>query len=429
MTKDISVDVAIVGAGIAGCHLAQLLAHGGLRVALIDKRELYAAGPDWINAVPFWMFDDAGLKRPEDKELFDVNDRFIIRADNGSARLVINELGVADVHMGLLGARLKKLFLAQEAATFYQCTIRECHYLGERLTEISGELPSNETLTFKAPIFVDASGLKALLRNSHPRSSSLWPTIARVDTCTAAQRTLEIKDRHGATAFLAKEQAKPGDVISNVGFMGGFSLLRTQIDSNLNHVSILCGVRSVPGYPSASRVVNDFVAQHPWMGSAFIDGRGVIPLNAPYPKLTQPGLALLGDAACQVYAAHGSGIGFGLIAANYLAKAILNSADKLKGYEPAFHRRYYHRLYFSEHFRRFSQELSPKAVADLITSGMLGASLARQTLMQSEPTMSWRELNNMVNGARKSPRLFVSMLPTLLRTVVGKTKAKRLGKV
>ena len=63
-------------------------------------------------------------------------------------------------------------------------------------------------------------------------------------------------------------------------------------------------------------------ADEPWLGESISGGSGVIPLRRPYARFTAPGLALVGDAACQVFPAHGSGIGMGLIAGRMLADAV-----------------------------------------------------------------------------------------------------------
>lgn len=436
MSNHTSVDVAILGAGIAGCHLAQLLAHTGISVALIDHLGLSCSGPDWINAVPLWMFDEAGLEGPQGQELFDLNERFIVRAPDQKTRVIVDDLHVADVHMGQLGKRLKEKFVKGKVGLFLHGNITSCQFNNDRLTKIAGESQDLGAFSIQAPLFVDASGIKAILRKSHPQSSRYWPLIASSDMCTAAQRTLEIKDPHGALTFLEKNNFAPGDILADVGFMGGYSLFRIQIDKSINHISILCGIRALPEFLGAQTLVSQFVGKNAWIGKVFIDGRGVIPIKAPYRKLTSSGLALIGDAACQVYAAHGSGIGIGLIAAKMLADSLiaarylghdLGGPEALGGYQRAFHQRYYRRLYFSEHFRKFSQSLKPESMIRLIESGMLSSGLLKQTLLQLEPELSISDLRTLSTAAIKSPRLFASILPALARAPFGGMIASRLG--
>lgn len=433
-----SVDVAIIGAGIAGCHLAQALACYGISTALIDQKPIDKAGPHWINAVPAWMFDASGLSQPQGEELFDRNDRFIIRAPNKKTRLVINDLGMLDVHMKLLGNRLKQGFREQKSAHVVEASIKHGNFSHDRLREITGETTEGKSIAIKAKLFVDASGLKATLRKNHPHAQRLWPTIHPKDTCTAAQVTFSIKDRHGAQTYLEKQHIHPGDVLSDVGFMGGYSLFRSQIDHNLNHISILCGVRAVPEYDSALSVVGKFVQKNPWIHQSFIDGRGVIPINGPYHQLIAPGLALLGDAACQVYSAHGSGIGIGLIAAKILANTIIEahhanldigSLPALAKYPRIFHQKYYKRLYFSEHFRKFSQDLDETQMIKLLGSGVLSDRLVQQTLMQMDPHVPPSAIQSFLTSAIRSPRIFASMIPVLTKAIGGGVHARRLGKI
>lgn len=422
-TKKVVCDVAIVGAGIAGCHLAQLLQAKNIKVALIDKDDLNIAGPQWINAVPFWMFDKAGLEQPSGDEVHDLNEKFILRSPNGRSRLVIPNLGVPDVHMGLLGQRLKKLlFSTANTAQFIKASIHEIKLDEQgRVRTIFGTTgqPGTE-LSIEAKLFVDASGFKAVLRKLHPWQKTCWPNAKADDTCTAAQRVLAIKDKSGAKAYLESNNIEAGDVLADLGRNGGFSLFRAQIDRDFNHISLLCGIRAIPELPSAHMTINRFVKENSWIGEAYIDGRGVIPLNAPFPKLVAPGFALLGDAAHQVFAAHGSGIGFGLIAAFILAESIaeskdLGSFDELLNYQKVFHEKHYKKLFISEQFRIFSQGLEPEKIDRLFESDILSQQTAKETLQQTDISISLSTISNFFSKSFKSPRVFFEMLPFLYK--------------
>jgi flavin-dependent dehydrogenase len=435
----VHVDVAVVGAGIAGAHVAQLLAHAGIKTALIDQKPLEKSGPAWINAVSPWFFKEAALAEPSGSEIFDLNNRFIMREPSKAFRLVIEDLNVYDLHMGHLGQRLKKRFLEKKSALFIRgeaCTAEfDAH---RRLKTIHVKSETSSYLSVHAELFIDASGNRAFLRKAHPHAQSLWPAIAPHDMCTAAQMTFAINDRHGAESFLEKNKILPHDVIADVGFAGGYSLLRVQVDRNFDTLSLLAGIRSDKNLPSALSIAQSFQKEHPWLGKAIISGQGAIPLNAPYYRLASPGLALLGDSASQVYAAHGSGIGMGLVAARMLADAIIESQSQgrdiglhksLSAYERNFHQKYYRRLYFAEHFRRFSQDLSPKETRSLLESGLLNAEMSRQTLRQEDPSLSPEALRKLLLGALKAPRAFISMLPAFHHAIKGKHMASRLSKL
>ena len=70
----------------------------------------------------------------------------------------------------------------------------------------------------------------------------------------------------------------------------------------------------------------------------------------------------MGDAACQVFPAHGSGIGMGLIAGRMLADAVADAVDPgdeqvLWGYQAAFQHEFGGLLAAFDAFRRMSTVL------------------------------------------------------------------------
>lgn len=440
MTDFRSFDVAIVGSGIAGCHLAQLLANGGVSVCLVDQHPLEQAGPQWINAVPLWMFEEASLSHPTGNEIFHSAQRFIIRSPTQKHnRVIIEELDVFDIHMGLLGRRLKKYFLScSKHAHFVQASIaNSTHDSGGRIKEIAGRSPDGRQVRIKAGLFVDSSGLRGVLRRSSVHQEKFWPEICVSDFCTAVQQAFEIKDRSGAQRFLQANDINSEDILSDVGFSGGYSLFRVQIDKSLDRLSLLCGTHALPQFNTAHKAVKDFLKENDWIGNKYIDGRGAIPINAPYHQLIAPGLALLGDSACQVYAAHGSGIGMGLIAAKLLFDTIIlarnqdldiGAIDSLIAYQQRFHKQYYQRLYFSEQFRRFSENLSQVHINSMIKSGLLNSSMVKQTLRQDEPGLCFTSMRSLARGAFFAPRRFISMASVFKEAVAGRRMATALSR-
>lgn len=55
-------DAVIIGGGSTGWATALKLRQRGLDVMVVDKREV--GGARWLNQVPCWCFDDAGLSQP-----------------------------------------------------------------------------------------------------------------------------------------------------------------------------------------------------------------------------------------------------------------------------------------------------------------------------------------------------------------------------
>jgi len=96
---------------------------------------------------------------------------------------------------------------------------------------------------------------------------------------------------------------------------------------------------------------------------------------------------MVGDAACQVYASHGSGVGMGLLGARALADAAHGETDPgsdavLSRYAASFLRAHGGLLAGSDAFRRFVQGARPSELDAIMKSGLLDPALARAALIQ-----------------------------------------------
>ena len=102
-------DVLIVGAGSAGSAVAARLAAAGRDVILTDQRHRRDAGVGWINAIPAWCFDEAGLARPEPPEATRPAGRHtaILKNAEGTTRIAIPADPGVMTDMSLLTARLQ----------------------------------------------------------------------------------------------------------------------------------------------------------------------------------------------------------------------------------------------------------------------------------------------------------------------------------
>src|SRR5699024_3547593 len=107
-----------------------------------------------------------------------------------------------------------------------------------------------------------------------------------------------------------------------VGLSGGFSTCAVTVSADLRHVGVLVGCLANGRYRSGPGMVTDLCRREAWIGPALTVGTGVIPLRRPYARTTAAGVALVGDAGGQVFPAHGSGIGIGLVAGTVLAEGV-----------------------------------------------------------------------------------------------------------
>jgi flavin-dependent dehydrogenase len=242
-----------------------------------------------------------------------------------------------------------------------------------------------------------------------------------------------VADREAATAFLQQRGVSAGDALSYAGIEGGFSLLRVGVSEDFEVVTVLAGSIVGAKVASGQAILDRFLKSQPWIGPRRFGGVRAIPLGRPYTHLVAPGVALVGDAASQVFSTHGSGIGIGLIAARLLGETLveahaaggdIGSLDALWPYACRFHRRWGGLLGSSDAFRRFTQRLSADESRDLFDSGILTAAMLRDGLEQREMSIEPAELPSVIFSAVTHPWLAAKIVPVLARMPLISTLAR-----
>lgn len=443
--------MVVLGAGTAGANAAYQLARRGLDVVLLDRRPAGLAGAQWSNGVLDWQFERAGLEPPVTPERESEAVTTHIVGPDGTHGVTVHDSPVVRADMRRLGDRLRHLAGSAGVELIDRIGTVEVEHTGGRLTALvvaPGETtstgratvdghdddgdhepgdragrPPDGTLRFEAPLFVDASGRRGVLRRRSPVLTSWCPEVRGDELCTATDHHLRIADRDGARRFLERHGAEPGETVTMVGLAGGFSTRAIGIDADLDHASVLVGCLANGRYGSGPRLLEDTRRAEPWLGASISGGSGVIPLRRPYARFTAPGLALVGDAAAQVFPAHGSGIGVGLIAGTLLAEAVTapdGSADlgderRLWAYQAAFQHELGGLLNAFDAFRRMSTALGGKGVARMVRAGLLTEDMARGGLDQRWQTPPPDRVPGMAARLATVPDVAAKMLPLLAR--------------
>jgi flavin-dependent dehydrogenase len=387
-------DVIVVGAGTAGAATAYHCARHGMSVLCLDRRSLGEAGARWVNGVTAGAFDRASIPRPVPPERLAHGVDFHLVAGWGPEKVVIRDHELMEVDMRELVARLQTM-AADAGARFVDETMVE-RFDGAVLHTTAG--------TLRAEYFVDASGLNgARLLDA--------PCVEPDDICAASQQVRHVTDAEAARSFCERFDARPADTICLTGIAGGYSILNVRVDDD--HVSILTGSIPAGGHRSGCAVLDDFVTRHDWVGERIFGGSRAIPLDAPRAVLGRGNTAAVGDAANQVFAAHGSGIGAGMVAARYLADA-LAAGRGTEGYSRDWHRDFGGLFGAYDIFRRFSETLDVHRLARLMESGLMDEELARAGLEQRMPRLSPDGLAKKIVGAIRAPDLAVEMAPIVV---------------
>jgi flavin-dependent dehydrogenase len=387
-------DVVVVGAGTAGAATAYQCARRGMSVLCVERRSLDQAGARWVNGVHASAFDMAEIPRPRAPEKLAQGVDFHLVAGHGPEKVVIRDHELMEVDMRELVARLQTM-AAEAGAVFWDKTT--VHDFDGATLETS-----NEAVT--ATYYVDASGLNGVdMLDS--------PPVAPEDICVAAQQVHDVTDATAAERYCERYGARPGETICLTGIAGGYSILNVRVDHD--HVSILTGSIPASGHPSGRTILGGFVDTHDWIGERQFGGSRAIPLGRPRQRLGRGNTALVGDAANQVFAAHGSGIGAGMVAGRYLADALADGRGT-EGYSEAWHRDFGGLFRAYDTFRRFSETLTQQKLAALMQSGLMDAEMTRAGLEQRMPALTFNKLLQKAIGAIRAPELALEMAPIVI---------------
>jgi len=421
-----SVDVVVVGAGSAGAAVAAGFARAGRSVLLLDKRPLGETGARWVNLVPRWCFEEAGVELPGREELFhDRPGTFVMVAPGGAASVRTRGAGrFFHVDMRRLVGRLVNEALGL-GARFEERRLVELELdPSGRPTHVVHERPGGGGRErVRTRLVVDASGLGGRVRERVPvlRAACLAP--GPLDRCVAAQYQLDVKDRGPLLSLLERHGAMPGDDLAFPSTEGGYSTLTITTHHELDEVGVLAGSIPAMGVRDGGEMLARFRVENPWLGAARFGGQAPIPVRRPFDRLSGPGVALVGDAACQVYASHGSGVGIGLIAARLLVEAVRSCDDPgdakaLARYDERFRQQHGGLLAASDAFRRFSQRLAPETIAALLGAGLIDEGFFSRALEQRPLRPSAAEALALASRAARAPAVAMRFAPTAARTLL-----------
>ncbi len=422
----IEPDVVVVGLGSAGAAVARAFADEGRRVVAIDKRAVGDTGARWVNAVPEWCFERARVRMPSGDELFvehhDASSRAMhMLAPVGGGRLTLRGAPVLHVDMRRLVDRLAKEAI-DAGVEVRRAHVSGIELQGDRVVAVRID-EAGRDVRLPARLVVDASGLGGAIRSRVPQLARICPPAEPENRCVAAQFQYEVRDRAGLEAFLAKHDAAPGHDLAFPSIAGGFSTLTLFTTPAHDRIGVLTGSIPAIGAADARTMMTRFVESQPWIGARLWGGRGAIPLRRPYRVLARAGVALVGDAACQVHSAHGSGVGIGLVAARMLADAVRGeddpgSSDALHRYERSFHLEHGGVLGAADAFRRHVQGATAEELSALIAEGLLDESLAMAALAQRPTRPSPALALRLAPRATRAPAAALRFFPIAARTAL-----------
>ena len=421
--KQSTFDVVVVGAGTSGAATAYHFSRFGFNVALLDATDFDKAGATWSNGLAPWMIDRAGIEQPQPPELMASDFPVTMMDKTGKHRISLDKSPLHDLDMRLFTARLQKLAL-QKGCTPFERTIPErFHFENNRPTTLTVTQTLNgkkQSLELKAKLFIDASGRNGALRSMVPQLANICPPVPSQHLCTAAQEVHEIADIEAAKAELARLNLNAETANTNLGVEGGFSTIMVNVSFEHGHVAILCGSTADGRYKTGPELMEEYLTRNPWIGPKILGGSALIPMRRPYDCFALEGIALVGNAACQVFPAHASGICTGMIAGLTLAQIARKHLDPgckevMWAYQHAFMTEFGKVNGAYDIFRRLSQTLSSEEIGSLLFSGLNSPTTSFAAINQQMPPLSPAELLRLLRASLKAPALASRMLPEVAK--------------
>ncbi len=399
------VDVVIIGAGTAGAAAAFHLARRGMSALCLDRRPLDGAGAHWVNSVAVNLFEEAAIPLPEGDEIVGGNRPFYLFAGWGPRRIELDSHGAPELDMRKLVARLQGL-AAGAGATLVG---------GVRVEAVDETQVHTTEGSVRSRWVVDASGLAGLRLLGPPR-------VPARDLCSAAQSSFRLADDAAARAFWAERDASFGDNLCFAGVAGGYSILNVHVHHD--EVGILTGTIPGEGNVSGTALLRSFVERHDWIGEEIHGGSRAIPVRRPFDRLTDGRVIAIGDAASQVFPAHGSGIGAGMIAARKLADALADGRGA-HGFAAEWMRTEGGKFASYDVFRRFTQRTGEADLETLLRTGLMDQVTAKAAKLQVAPDFPPAVIPAKLRGLAQAGGLGARVVATVAKMELTKALYRR----
>ncbi|RDE16854.1 MAG: hypothetical protein C4K47_00925 [Candidatus Thorarchaeota archaeon] len=360
-----TVDVAVVGAGSAGCSAARRCAEMGLETIMLDRKPRQLVGQKVCgDEVSRSHFDATGIDYPQEAEILNT-----IHGADIYPPGITNEMKVRGwkefdgwiLHRLNFGQRL-----LNEAIRAGVTFLPECHVTGPTLKD--GQVvgvkykakETGETRAVQAKLVVDASGLAGVVRTKvdHPLVEK---QVDKNDIALCQREILHLREPlpepNVARVFLGRRIAP-----------SGYAWL---FPRGPEEVNVGVGVTGGEGKSSPKSYLSSFKERYEVLrGSDVIESAGgAVPVRRPLMSLVADGIAFVGDSALQVNPIHGGGIGAGMRAGVILGEiakqAIAREDTSARGlwqYNTAYLRDFGKRLASLEIFRRFLQDVGDEDI-------------------------------------------------------------------
>ncbi|MFC1848714.1 hypothetical protein ACFL27_00775 [candidate division CSSED10-310 bacterium] len=325
MNNQAIYDVAVVGAGPAGCFFSGEAAKLGLKVVLMEKKKRAAFGHPWTDDVERAVFAQVGLPVPPTSEWDHPPAPSIALSATGSQRKYLGSADVIPLAMVPFIQRLASE--AQQAGVniIDDALVSNLQFKNHKLEKLS-YYRAGQKHALSAKIFIDASGINGILRKQSGFDGRLGDELSDHDICSAFRGTI-YPEQQILLDFAARHKYEGHINYALLASRGSYSVQNLLLDLDQGSLDILIGFKKSFGR-LAGQEVQQFLTEAGLEKYKIHGGGGFIPIRQSLDQLVDHNFMIIGDAACQVLAAHGSGVASALIAAKMAAATAARVLEK-----------------------------------------------------------------------------------------------------
>jgi geranylgeranyl reductase family protein len=317
-------DVAIVGAGTAGCLAARTLASAGLKTCIVERKKKEEIGEKVCgDALGEHHLKTLELEKPTGGELEKRIEGIRIFSPNLETAFTIAH---EDFTGYILNRRLfgqwllkKALDTGAELLDSIQClepTVEDGFVIGIAIKNTKTRRNSR----LKCRVVVDASGFPAVVRKKLPARFGIENDVANEDVEACYREIRQLKQER-------KEEKYCEIYLNQKVSPGGYTWIFPREGAKVNAGM---GVRMEEKFPNPKNQFYRHVLTKPMFeGSLLLTGGAWYdPTRRPLDNMVGNGVAILGDAACLVNPIHGGGIGPSMLSGKLAGETIVDALEK-----------------------------------------------------------------------------------------------------
>ncbi len=404
-------DVAIVGAGPAGCIAARDIARSGLKVALFDVRSRDRIGKTVVVEVERAMFPGVHVAPPVKDEIpYHPRCVRLFSPWGREAFVLEGELPSVAVYLDKL---IKRLFSQAEdaGARFFgghravEPTIKDGRVCGVSFQVNGG------THDITASLVIDATGFDAALVRRLPPEMGVDFEDRGEDVVIAENRIYEIDVERAKRAVEMGLHADE-EVWTRLGFAGTYSTEFSHLSIGKKRAYVLIGLKERDLAGSMDELFKQFEDRQGYFTKRIYGGSGRIRIAHSLDRLVADGFMVIGEAACQVVPIHGSGVSSALYAGHLAARVAVEairsgntSTASLWSYACEYQRTRGAVLATYDVTRLIMEQLTQEQLAVFLESGVMTAEDMRDASIPKPISMSPSSVLRRISGLIKNPTL------------------------